>query len=88
MSEAEQRTEQAIKVRQVTDYQVSWTEGRGEPGAWTFQLVLDSGAEEYVLAPVVDNAKVIRKFLDKSGAVAFDLDRKVLIVSNLPLGGD
>jgi hypothetical protein len=34
MAEAEQRTRQTIKVRQVTDYQASWTEiERGTSGA-------------------------------------------------------
>ena len=52
MSEAEQRTEQAIKVRQVTDYQASWTEEkRGAYGSFTIQLILDDGAEENVLQP-------------------------------------
>ena len=46
---AEQRTEQTIRVRQVTDAQVSWSEhNRGEPGAFTIQLILDNGAEEYI----------------------------------------
>jgi hypothetical protein len=38
--------------RQVTDVQASWTENeRGTPGAFTVQLILDNGAEEYVLHP-------------------------------------
>lgn len=45
MSEAEQRTQSAIKVRQVTDYQASWTEEeRGGSGSFTVQLILDDGA--------------------------------------------
>jgi hypothetical protein len=88
VAEAEQRTEQAIKVRQVTDYQASWTEEeRGGPGSFTFQLILDSGAEEYVLQPTVNDAKVIRKLLDRSETLTFDLERKVLISSNISLGG-
>ncbi|MGH3145904.1 MAG: hypothetical protein ACRDTR_08910 [Rubrobacter sp.] len=85
---AEQKTEQAIKVRQVTDYQASWTqEQRGAPGAFTFQLILDNGAEEYVIKPTANDAKVIRKLLDRSKTVVFDLERKVLIVGDLPVGG-
>jgi hypothetical protein len=81
----EQQTEQAIKVRQVTDYQASWTEReRGAPGAFTFQLILDDGAEEYVLQPIVGDAKVIRKLLDKSESLFFDLERRVLITRDLP----
>ncbi len=81
----EQQTEQAIKVRQVTDYQASWTEReRGAPGAFTFQLILDDGAEEYVLQPIVGDTKVIRKLLDKSESLFFDLERRVLIARDLP----
>ncbi len=83
---AEERTEQAIKVRQVTDYQASWTEeGREGPGSFTFQLILDNGAEEYVIRPTVGDAKVIRKLLGRSKLITFDLERKVLIFGNMPL---
>jgi hypothetical protein len=77
-----------IRVRQVTDYQASWTEEEpwGE-GAFTFQLILDDGAEEYVLQPSVGDAKVLRKLLAKSEALTWDLDNRTLISSNLPLGG-
>jgi hypothetical protein len=87
MAEAEERTEQAIQVRQVTDYQASWTEE--EPwgdGSFTFQLILDDGAELYVLQPTVGDAKVIRKLLEKSEALTFDLGRRTLICSNIRLG--
>ena len=85
--QAEQRTEQQIKVRQVTNYQASWTEeGREGPGSFTFQLILDNGAEEYVIRPTVNDSKVIRKMLNKGVSVVFDLERKVLIANNLPIG--
>ena len=84
---AEQHTEETIKVRQVTDVQASWTErGRGEPGAFTFQLILDNGAEEYVLRPTADDAKVFMKLFKRAGSVYFDLDRKVLIPNDISLG--
>jgi len=84
---AEQHTEQTIRVRQVTDVQASWTEAeRGAPGAFTLQLILDNGAEEYVLRPTADDAKVMLKLFKRSQSVYFDLDRKVLIPSNVSLG--
>ena len=87
MSEAEQRSKEAIKVRQVTDYQASWTEEeRGGPGSFTIQLILDDGAEEYVLQPTVKDTKVIRELLDNSGPVYFDLERRVLIPNDIPVG--
>jgi hypothetical protein len=84
---AEQRTEDRIRVRQVTDVQFSWTEeGRGDHGSFTVQLVLDDGAEEYVLQPTAEDAKVQLELFGSASAVYFDLDRKVLIPSNISLG--
>jgi hypothetical protein len=84
---AEQHTEQSIRVRQVTDVQVSWTEhGRGEHGAFTVQLILDNGAEEYVLQPTAQDTKVALELFKRAESVYFDLDRKVLIPGSIPLG--
>jgi hypothetical protein len=84
---AEQRTEDRIRVRQVTNVQFSWTEeGRGEHGAFTVQLVLDDGAEEYVLQPTAEDAKVLLELFGSANAVYFDLGRKVLIPNNVALG--
>lgn len=59
--EKEERTERQIKVRQVTHVQASWTEQqRGEPGAFTYQLILDNGAQEYVLRPTSDDSSARR----------------------------
>ncbi len=85
---AEQNTEQTIRVRQVTDVQVSWTEhGRGEYGSFTVQLILDNGVEEYVLKPTAEDTKVQIELFKASKVVYFDLDRQVLIFGNIPLGG-
>lgn len=84
---AEQNTEQSIRVRQVTDVQFSWTEeGRGEHGDFTVQLILDNGAEEYVLQPTAEDAKVMIELFKRTNKVYFDLDRKVLIPSSIPIG--
>jgi ribosomal protein L21 len=84
---AEQHTEQQIRVRQVTDVQISWTEhGRGEHGSFTAQLILDDGAEEYILQPTAEDTKVMVELFERAKSVFFDLDRKVLIPSNIALG--
>ena len=81
---SEQNTEQQVQVRQVTDVQASWTEHeRGEPGSFTIQLILDDGAEEYVLLPTADDAKVMLKLFRSTDAVYFDLGNKVLIPSDV-----
>ncbi|MGF1473831.1 MAG: hypothetical protein ACFB50_19085 [Rubrobacteraceae bacterium] len=82
----EEHTEQQISVRQVTDIQASYTElERGGAGAYTMQLILDDGAEEYVLRPTADDLKVMLKLVRNNQALMFDLDRKVLVSSNLSL---
>jgi hypothetical protein len=48
---------------------------------------LDNGAAEYVILPVAEDAKVIRKLLSKSKNKVFDTERGVLIARDLPLGG-
>jgi hypothetical protein len=84
---AEQNTEQTVRVRQVTDVQISWTEhGRGDEGSFTVQLILDNGAEEYILQPTAEDTKVTLELLERANSIYFDLDRKVLISSNVPLG--
>jgi hypothetical protein len=78
--------ERQIQIRQVTHVQASWTEqDRGEPGAFTLQLILDHGADEYVLRPTADDADVLVKLLARSKNATFDLDRKVLVFANLAI---
>jgi hypothetical protein len=78
--------ERQIQVRQVTHVQASWTEQeRGAPGAFTLQLVLDHGADEYVLRPSAEDADVLVKLLARSKSAAFDLERKVLMFANLAI---
>jgi hypothetical protein len=82
----EQRTEDQIQVRQVTHVQASWTEQeRGAPGAFTFQLILDEGVDEYVLRPTAEDADVLLQLLRRSDSASFDTDRKVLIFSRLAI---
>ena len=88
MAEAEERTEQAIQVRQVTDVHSNWNEEeRGEPGKFSVQLILDDGAEEYVLRPTAQDTKVIIKLLESSKTQYFDLERRALIANDISLGG-
>jgi hypothetical protein len=78
------QTERRIKVRQVTDIQASWTErGRGEEGLFTVQLILDNGVEEYILQPDAEDLEPMLKLFRLSDHTTFDLERKVLMFSNL-----
>jgi hypothetical protein len=80
----ELRTQSRYNIRQVTNIQASWTETeRGEEGKFTLQLILDNGVEEYILEPTEDDIDVILKLLERSKHTMFDLERKVLMFSNL-----
>jgi hypothetical protein len=79
-----QQLQRRYQVREVTQYQASWVEqGRGEDGRFTLQLILDNGVEEYILEPTEDDIDVILKLLERSKHTMFDLERKVLMFSNL-----
>ncbi len=81
-----QRLEHQYKVRQVTNIQASWTEQqRGEEGKFTIQLILDNGVEEYILQPDADDVEPMLKLFAMSDHANFDLERKVLMFSNLKI---
>jgi hypothetical protein len=75
LAEAEQRTEQQIKVRQVTEVQASFT----------IQLILDNGAEEYVILPTAEDSEVLMELLEKTETLYFDLERQVLMFGNISM---
>jgi hypothetical protein len=76
--------ERQIQVRQVTHVQASWTEqDRGDAGAFTVQLILDHGADEYVLRPTAEDTDLLVKLLARSSNATFDVERKVLMFGNL-----
>ena len=86
--QATDQTQRQITVRQVTHVQASWTEAdRGGPGAFTLQLILDNGTEEYVLRPTAEDADLLIDLFARSANATFDLERKVLMFGNLAVTG-
>ena len=84
MSEAEERTREAIKVRQVTDVHGNFNEqGKGETGKYSLQLVLDDGAEEYVLRLTAEDTRTLMMMIDEADSMYFDTERGVLILRDL-----
>ena len=82
-----ENVERNIMVRQVTDVHANWSEQeRGGPGKFSYQLILDNGAEEYVLQPTAEDTKVMIELFKRAKAFYFDLDRKVLLPNSIPLG--
>jgi hypothetical protein len=83
----ERNVEQQITVRQVTNVHANWSEQeRGEPGKFSFQLILDNGAEEYAIRPPAEDSDVLMDLFKKSDTIYFDMGRQVLIFGNISLG--
>ena len=86
-SAPERNVEQQITVRQVTDVHANWSEQeRGAPGKFSFQLILDSGAEEYAIRPPAEDADVLMELFERSETIYFDMGRQVLIFGTISLG--
>ena len=84
---AESNTEQNIMVRQVTDVHANWSEQeRGAPGKFSYQLILDNGAEEYAIRPDAEDADVLVELFTLTDKIYFDMSRQVLIFGDVPLG--
>ena len=80
----EQNTESAIKVRQVTDVHANWSsQGPLQDGKFSYQLILDNGAEEAVLMPTAQDAKALRDFFDDAESVYYDTEKEVLIFGKI-----
>ena len=69
-----------IVVRTVTDVHANYSaHGEGEPGIFSYQLILDDGAVEHVFLPPAQDADVINDLLAASDDVVFDESRGNLI---------
>jgi hypothetical protein len=87
VAESQEQTRQAIKVRQVTQVHANWNEEqRGAEGKFSFQLILDNGAEEYVLRPVAEDADVLVDLFEQTDTIYFDMERGVLIFGDVSTG--
>ena len=77
---AEQNTEQQIQVRQVTDVHSNWSyQGALEHGKFSFQLILDDGAQEVLIMPTAEDGKLLRDLINDAGALYWDTQNEVLI---------
>ena len=84
MADPEERTEEAIKVRQVTEIHANFNEEeRGEPGKFSMQFILDDGADEYVLRPTAEDARTLMLMIEDAESLYFDMERRALILRNL-----
>lgn len=73
-----------VQVRQVTDIHSNWSEQEdGAPGKFSFQLILDDGAEERVIRPAAEDADVLMDLFAASDNLYFDLGNGVLILRDV-----
>jgi hypothetical protein len=78
-----------IKVRKVTDIHSNWSDqGELEDGKFSFQFILDNGAEEELIMPTNEDADVLMDLFEASGDIYFDTERRILIFNSLSLGGE
>ena len=76
-----------IKTRKVTHWQPNFSlSGKGEPGTYIIQLILDHGASEVVLALTNDDADNLFDWLSASSDVYYDLEREVLLFGTRTIG--
>ncbi len=76
-----------IKTRKVTHWQPNFSlSGKGEPGTYIFQLVLDHGASEVVLTVNSEDADNLFDWLSASSDVYYDLEREVLVFGSRSVG--
>jgi hypothetical protein len=81
---SEQNTEGAIRVRQITDVHANWShQGENQYGKFSYQLILDNGAEEALIMPTADDAKVLRDLIHDADTLYWDLDKEVIVFGKI-----
>lgn len=77
---SEQNTESTIKVRQVTDVHSNWSnQGPLEKGKFSYQFILDNGAEEAMVMPTAEDGKLLRDLIHDADTLYWDTEKEVLI---------
>jgi hypothetical protein len=81
---AEQNTEQTVMVRQVTDVHSNWSnQGPLEQGKFSYQLILDDGAEEVLIMPTAEDGKLLRDLIHDADTLYWDLEKEIIIFGKI-----
>ena len=81
---AEQRTESAIRVRQITDVRANWSsQGELADGKFSSQLILDNGVGEALIMPTAQDGKLLRDLIQDADTLYWDEDREVIIFGKI-----
>ena len=76
-----------IKTRKITHWQPNFSlSGKGEPGTYIFQLILDHGASEVVMTVNAEDADNLFDWLAASSDVYYDLEREVILFGSRTVG--
>ncbi|MDQ3797213.1 MAG: hypothetical protein M3294_06550 [Pseudomonadota bacterium] len=80
----EHALEESYVVRQVTHVQASWAElERGKPGLFALQLILDNGADEYIIRPHAEDMEPLLRLFKEAPHPMFDKHRKLLMFGDV-----
>ena len=80
----EKTMEESYVVRQVTHVQASWAElERGKPGLFALQLILDNGADVYVIQPHAEDMEPLLRLFKEAPHPIFDKQRKLLMFGDV-----
>ncbi len=79
----DERSEKIV-IRKVTQVHANWSEHESDaPGKFSFQLILDDGAEEQLIRPSAEAADVLHDLFAASDSVLFDSDRRNVIFRSI-----
>jgi hypothetical protein len=71
-------------VRQVTDVHSNWSnQGALEAGKFSYQLILDDGAQEVLIMPTAKVGKLLRDLIHDADTLYCDTQNEVLIFGNV-----
>ena len=83
-NQQEKALEESYVVRQITHIQASWAElKRGAPGLFAVQLILDNGAEEYIIQPHAEDMEPLLRLFKQAPHPMFDTKRKLVIFGDV-----
>ena len=81
---AEQNTEQQIQVRQMTNGPANWSnQSEAEDGKFSYQLILDDGAEEAIIMPSAEAAEALRDLIQDAETLYWGKGNQVLVFGNI-----
>lgn len=81
--------DERIKVRKVTSIHSNWSDqGELTDGKFSFQFILDNGAEEQLIMPTAEDSDVLMDLFGASEDIYYDTERETLILNSLSFGGE